>query len=118
MAKVGTITVSRVSGTPQKMTERIVTWQTPGYDGQGVHRLGKVPNPTPLLVVVYSTVDGVKTIYQQISELKSQIVAIINDQNQQFTNVLIEQVGKLDVQTAFPTPGARGSFEIVVSWGE
>ena len=107
MATVGGITCTYVRGHLPDNRQRVRTWAVSGLNGYGAKRTGLGDSEWWIEVEWKSTSTGANTFYAAIEALQGQIVTIVNDWGNTFTNCLVTKVGPPQKTAELGYGGAR-----------
>jgi hypothetical protein len=105
VADFGWVTCDLIRGSPQQEGDRVETWVVPGQNGVGVQILGKGDGGFEMRAIRFATAANVKTWFTSLKALQGTIVTITG-WVWTLSNVLVEQVGMVEITPAYIPPSS------------
>lgn len=96
MPSVGGVSCLFVRGTPGALTQRVQTWEIPGFDGSGAQLLGRHEGDFSFRLTQWGTVTEIKTWLLALEAVKNSgdLVTVVNDFDISYTNMLLREFGQ------------------------
>lgn len=90
--QVGTTACDFLKGAAQGLRQQVMTWSTPGVDGQFALRLGFNEGEFSFTAILFDTEANAITWKTALEALQGTVVSITDDQGQVWPNCLISEV--------------------------
>jgi hypothetical protein len=108
MANIGGVTCDFVKGVSSGLKQRVLSWFSPGLNGQAALLLGYSDGTFSFRGVLYGTHSAVATWKVSIEALQGEVVTIVDDWGSSHSNCLITAVSPL-VRTPARSNGVASS---------